>query len=56
MDQAKKVDAKSNPLLPQLLLGDPCKECKAKGEYMCPHKAAMVPWKSDQNRKDFGFM
>lgn len=34
MDQARKTDSKSNPLLPQLLLGDPCKECKAKGEYV----------------------
>lgn len=56
MDQARKIDAKGNPLLPQLLLGDPCKDCKAKGEYMCPHKSAMVPWKSDENRRDWGFM
>lgn len=23
---------------------------------MCPHKSAMVPWKSDENRRDWGFM
>jgi len=34
MDQAKKVDADKNPLMPCLLLGDPCVNCKAKGEYV----------------------
>lgn len=33
MDQAAKVDAHGNPLLPQLLLGNPCDECKAKNMY-----------------------
>jgi len=42
MDQAKKVDADKNPLMPCLLLGDPCVNCKAKGEYMCPHKNNLV--------------
>ena len=32
MDQAKKVNPDGNPFMPQLLLGDPCEKCKAKGE------------------------
>lgn len=56
MDQAKKVDADKNPLMPCLLLGDPCGLCKAKGEYMCSHKNNLVPWKSEDNRRDFGFL
>jgi len=34
MDQARKLDERRNPLLPQLLLGNPCDECKAKNEYV----------------------
>ena len=32
MQQAKKTDAKGDPLLPCLLLGEPCPDCKAKNE------------------------
>jgi hypothetical protein len=33
MQQAKKVDLNGDPLMPCLLLGDPCADCKAKNEY-----------------------
>lgn len=56
MQQARKRDIKGNPLLPCLLLGDPCDECKAKNEYICNHKTEKGPfWKSAVNRSKFGF-
>lgn len=57
MQQAAKRDESGiNPLMPQLLLGDPCKDCKEAGQYMCPHTTETPPfWKSNNNRKAFAF-
>jgi len=57
MQQASKVDAEGEPLMPTLLLGDPCKECKAASKYICPHTTESVaPWKSTANRSKFAFL
>lgn len=34
MQQAKKRDINGDPVMPTLLLGDPCDSCKAKDEYV----------------------
>lgn len=42
--------------MPQLLLGEPCMDCKAKNEYLCTHNAEKGPfWKSEAKRSAFGF-
>jgi hypothetical protein len=56
MIQAAKLDAKGDPLMPQLLLGDPCKDCKAINNYLCTHQTDSGPfWKSTTNRSAFSF-
>jgi hypothetical protein len=56
MQQAKKVDLQGNPMMPCLLLGEPCVDCKAKNEYICPHTTEKGPfWKSAAKRSAFGF-
>jgi hypothetical protein len=56
MQQAAKIDANGNPLLPFLMLGDPCDDCKAANQYICTHKQDTTPfWKSTANRSKFGF-
>ena len=70
MQQAKKTDAKGDPLLPCLLLGEPCPDCKAKNECtrffslfrthrrqdICSHTTERGPfWKSVAKRSAFAF-